>query len=131
MGNRRFVHCTCGLDGEKVDQYVERTLCILETRPGCSNCPNSQLEVLFQIRIGDQVVACPRWKSESDRREQLPALGYAFVPRVLCLTEKPFPFCPSCPNSKPSELPRAEVGWREEEEHRKKIELELDEELHE
>jgi hypothetical protein len=123
--NGKTVLCTSGIDGEEVNHWVGRELCLLESRPACGSCPNSKIDMVFQIGLGQQTVACPRWESDKQQREgQSPS--YVFIDRKVCLTEKPFSFCPSCPNSNPSELPRDGLKWLDEDIRKRKIEAELD-----
>jgi hypothetical protein len=128
MSNGKTVLCTIDVCGEEVHHWVDRSICLLETRPACSTCPNSQFEVLFQIRIGDQMVACPRWEDQNEMRQNKDPDGYVFTKRYVCLTEKPFPFCIRCPNANSSNPPRDTLKWFEREERQRQIEEQLDKE---
>lgn len=124
----KFVWCNSGADGEPVDHEVSRVLCLLSSRPGCPVCPNSQFDMLFQIRVTDQMVACPRWGSEDDFKNKRDPLDYVAVQRDTCIRESPFPFCEDCPNSRAAAMPETQPKWFELKERMRRIELELDEE---
>lgn len=113
---------------EGIPAEVSRTTCLLKAKEQCGTCPNSRVVLRFQLRVVDQVVACPRWESEEDRRERRDPLDYVEVRRDTCIRVKPFDHCDSCPNSSAGELPRIHARWFEEEERRRRIERELDEE---
>lgn len=118
---------TCIGDPETPHE-VDRTLCILGSRPGCYGCPNRLFTVRFQVRAVDHVVACPRWLSEKERLDRKEPVNYESVPRIVCLTQRPFRQCEDCPNSKASEAPRIQPRWWEYEEKKRLLELALDEE---
>ncbi len=130
MKDGKFVRCTeHDTEGEGlVPHVVSRALCLMETRPGCSTCPNSRFVLRFQLRVADQVVACPRWASEEDQKNGEDALDYVAVQRDTCIRLKPFSFCSVCPNSDPAKEPMVERKWVELEARRRRIERELDEE---
>ncbi len=111
-----------------VPHVVSRSLCLMETRPGCSTCPNSRFVLRFQLRVADQTVACPRWASEEDRKNGQETLDYVSVQRDTCIRLKPFSFCELCPNSNPAREAMVERKWVEIEARRLRIERELDEE---
>jgi len=126
----KYVICTSDPEGQGVEvtHSVSRALCLLGTRPGCGTCANSQFDLLFQIRVADQVVACPRWRDKEDQENKRDPLDYVAVQRDTCIRFKPFDFCEACPNSKPGALPQTAPKWFEEQERARRIELELDQE---
>lgn len=124
----RYVLCTANTPEDIVPQMVDRTLCLLETREGCATCPRARFSVRFQLRVLDQMVACPIWASEEDRKNRQDPMDYQGVQRDTCFRLQPYPHCPDCPNSKPAENPRTERKWFELEERNRRIERELDEE---
>lgn len=124
----KTVMCTSGYDGEEVNHSVNRVLCLLDSRPACKICPHGDFDLVFQIRASDQVVACPRWENEDDRKNRRDPLDYVPIQRDICISQRPFPFCEECPNSKAGALPETEMRWFELRERMKRIERELDEE---
>jgi ferredoxin len=100
----------------------------MKLREACGTCKNSMVAIRFQLRVVDQLVACPRWRNEEERKERKDPLDYVQVQRDTCVRVKPFPHCVSCPNSNPSKSPQTQAKWFELEERRKRIERELDEE---
>ena len=114
LANGKLVICTSEVDeeGYPISQTVDRVVCLLGMRAGCPTCQNSQVEVLFQIRPSDQVVACPQWDNETERvKEKSDPTSYSLVRREVCLTQKPFPFCCECPNSRATEMPQSLPKW--------------------
>lgn len=125
----KFVLCENNVTEEgQVPHVVDRALCLMETRPGCGTCPHSKFVLRFQLRVADQMVACPSWATDDDRKNRRDTLDYLPVQRDTCIREKPFPFCAECPNSNPANEPKTERKWFELEERRRRIERELDEE---
>lgn len=122
--NGKTVTCT----DPETPHSVDRLICLAKTRPNCQGCPNSHFTIRFQARVGDQQVACPRWRSEEERIERKDPLDYVTVSRGLCLSVHPFPQCDGCPNGQADQPPRIYAKWWEVEERARKIELELDEE---
>lgn len=91
-----------------------RTVCLGQPLPACKTCEHSNFSVQFKAGIGDQIVACPRWASESDRVERvIPA--YELVRRQQCIIDRPYEYCSFCPNKSVSNPPRTEPGWWEAE----------------
>lgn len=115
-------------EGVPLERSVNRIFCLLETKAQCPTCPKSQFKARFQLRVVDQIVACPKWETEADRLLRRDPLGYVMTSRSVCLSEKPFTHCPDCHNGSPRAAPRTQIGWVEEEERQRRIELELDEE---
>ena len=114
---------------EESEHWIDRTLCLSGTRkPECPTCPHSRFVVRFRLRVFDQVVACPRWESEEDRKNRKDPLDYVPIQRDICVNEKPFLQCDGCPNGDLSEAPRDGHGWFQEQERKRRIDLELDEE---
>lgn len=111
-----------------VAHTVSRALCAMNARPECGGCPNGKFVVRVQLRVVDQVVACPQWVSETERGERQDPSHYIGVRRETCLKAKPYPFCLDCPNGRAENLPRLHPKWFEEEERQRRIELQLDEE---
>lgn len=124
----KTVHCVTQSPDGPVEQWVHRTLCLVEAREECPTCPHRQFSVRFRLRVADQLVACPRWRSEEERQQGKDPVDYVTVQRDTCTRLRPFPFCEKCPNSNPAESPRSERRWVQEEARRRRIELELDEE---
>ncbi len=129
MRDGKYVLCDSDITEEgQMPHVVDRALCLMEVRAACSTCPKSRFSLRFQLRASDQLVACPRWESEEDRKNGLDTLDYVQVRRDTCLNEKPFPFCATCQNSDPTKDPMIERKWVELEARRRRIERELDEE---
>jgi|SRR3954469_11839057 hypothetical protein len=122
--NGKTVTCT----DPEAPHSVDRASCLAKKKPECAACPNSHFTIRFQSRIGDQQVACPRWRLEEDRLARREPTDYVSVPRSMCLTLRPFDQCIGCVNGQASEPPRIYSKWWEAEERARKIELELDEE---
>ena len=80
----------------------------------CGTCEHSRFVLRFQARIGDQVVACPRWKSLDDKLDRKKPF-YVHQRREICLTQRPFDYCSSCQNQRPQNPPENKEGWWEEE----------------
>ena len=120
--------CTSGTADCPTPHMVERTLCLLGARENCGTCPHSRFVVRFQLRVADQVVACPVWASEEDRKKRQDPVDYQAVQRDTCVRVKPYPFCEECPNGKAGAPARTTRKWFELEERQKRIERELDEE---
>ncbi len=125
MPNGKIIPCIG--DPESAHE-VDRSLCILGSRPGCTGCPRRYFTLRFQIRPVDYVVACPRWVSEKERQDRKEPITYEMLSRSVCLTQRPFAQCEGCPNSQPSEAPRTTPRWWELEEKTRLLELDLDEE---
>jgi len=99
--------------GTEVHQQV-RAVCLGRPLPACESCEHGNFTVKFQNNIGGQMVACPRWKSISDRIDKkIPQ--YEMVRREQCLLVSPYEYCSSCPNRNIQKTPRTEPGWWEEE----------------
>lgn len=114
--NGRFVTCNSSPPGVSMGPHqVDRVLCVFEKRTGCDDCVHHSFVIDFQVNIGSQVVACPRWETDTDRIEGRPAVSYVHIRREPCLRIRPFPWCPGCPNSMAQEPPRDQVGWHERE----------------
>ena len=126
--DNKTVHCIQHTPEGPISHWVDRTVCLLEMREGCPTCPHSRFVVRFQLRVVDQLVACPRWGSEGEERDRKDPVDYVTVQRDTCIRQRPYTFCQRCPNSSPSEEPRVERRWFEMEERQRRIELELDEE---
>lgn len=91
---------------------VSRAFCVMQPTPSCPTCVHRNFTITFQVGIGAQEVACPRWTSLSGRgRGERPT--YETMRRETCLQLKPFDYCPSCPNSNATNLPEDEPGWFE------------------
>ena len=128
MSRLKTVPCITETEDGTVVHWVNRTLCLLEVRPGCPVCPHRQFVVRFQLRSADHLVACPIWRSEKSRQLKEDPMDYQTVQRETCFHLKPYAFCDSCPNSDPSADPRTTRQWVELEERQRRIGLELDEE---
>ena len=126
--NLKTVPCTVEMAEGPVTHWVDRSLCLLEARPGCPFCPHRQFVVRFQLRSADHLVACPIWRSEKSRLAKEDPMDYQTVQRETCFHLKPYAFCQDCPNSDPSASPRVTTKWVEMEERQRRIDLELDEE---
>ena len=96
---------------EAAPHQVTREVCLRKPDEVCQTCPHSRFLVRIQVGIGNQAVACPRWKSETDWRLGDSPESYVIARRELCLTQKPFDFCVECPNSRAKNPPTQEPGW--------------------
>jgi len=128
MPRLKTVPCVTESSDGPVVHWVDRFLCLLETRENCPICPHRQFVVRFQLRAADHLVACPIWRSEKSRELKEDPMDYQTVQRETCFNLKPYLFCQHCPNSDPSADPKITRRWVETEERQKKIELMLDEE---
>jgi len=72
----------------------------------CDVCEHVRFTLKFQSRIGDQEVACPRWKSLDDKLDHKKP-SYVHMRREICLTKAP------CPNQDAKNPPVNEEGWYE------------------
>jgi hypothetical protein len=125
----KYVLCVVdATDGGTTKHTMSRSVCLTKPRPECGSCPNQTFKLRFQLRVADQVVLCPQWNSEAAQKERRDPEMYVPTQRGVCLNEKRFSFCASCPNSRASEPPRDQDKWFEHEERARRIELELDEE---
>lgn len=112
----KFIYCGMGTPDWQGPQEVQRVLCLTRSRGEiCETCPGSSFTLRIQVGIGRQSVACPRWKDDEDRRRRREPRDYVLRHRETCLNDKPFAYCPSCPNSDPSLPPQGKPGWWEEE----------------
>jgi hypothetical protein len=100
---------------------VHRSWCLAGPHSDCGICPHHVFTIRLRTGIGNEIVACPRWSSDSERLHNVPA-SYGMVRRELCLTAQPFGWCPSCPNRNPEEPPRMDPGWWERERMLRKLE---------
>lgn len=92
---------------------THRTVCFFKRYPYCQQCKHSEFVLTIPIKIGEQLVQCPRWEGRTDRDHlDLPPSEYVEVRRALCLrSTKVFQFCTYCPNSDPLQPPKVKKGW--------------------
>lgn len=115
MNDGKFVRCLVPTPDCKGPHNVHRGLCFTGPYPECGTCPHHHFDLRLRQGAGHEIVACPRWSTETVRLYGRPPEVYVMVRRELCFTARPFPWCPSCPNQAASETPRDEPGWYERE----------------
>lgn len=115
MDDGKTVRCLAAVQSWHGPHDVVRTTCFFQLTAECGACPHSTFTMQFQVGIGNQEVACPRWRSDGARMRGESLLGYVMLRRETCLIASPFPWCYSCRNHDPRELPRSEPGWWEQE----------------
>lgn len=91
-----------------------RAVCLGHPLTACATCEHGTFALKLPVRVGDQVVACPRWDSISDRYEHKKP-DYEMVRRQQCLVDRPYEHCSFCPNRDAKNPPRTEPGWWEAE----------------
>lgn len=91
---------------------VSRTMCLANGHEYCPQCENYNFVLHIPFKIGDQVVACPRWNN-GQRIQGNPPSGYQTIRRETCLRTAPFEYCGSCLNSHSEEPPMSDPGWYE------------------
>lgn len=98
IGNGHTVNCHPTGDPEVVEKK-HRVVCLTKPYAACGGCRHSKFKLVFNAnpQASLDVVMCPRWKSDTDRvKGEQPE---TYVPtEVKTCSEKPFPFCPSCPS---------------------------------
>lgn len=97
----------------------DRAVCLAKPLAACKTCEHNTFSLQLPTRVGDQVVACPRWESISDRYNHVKPL-YENVRRQQCLVDRPYEHCSFCPNKDVHSPPRTEDGWWEVEKWKEK-----------
>jgi hypothetical protein len=99
--------------GTDVRQQV-RAVCLGRPLPACETCEHSHFTIQLKPKIGDQLVACPRWPSIVERyAHEKPS--YEMVRRQQCIIDAPYEYCSFCPNRNVNDQPRTQLGWWEAE----------------
>ncbi len=97
------------------DVYQQsRAICLALPLPACKTCEHGAFSVALKPGAGNQLVACPRWDSLSDRLERTRP-QYEMVRRQQCLIDRPYEHCSFCPNKDIGNPPRVDPGWWEAE----------------
>lgn len=89
-----------------------RAVCLGRPMRACKTCEHSTFSIRLKPRLGDQLVACPRWASSGDRVEHVPP-QYEMVRREQCLLRRPYEHCAFCPNKDVHSRAETEPGWWE------------------
>ncbi len=110
-----IVLCDGNAPKSGTDVYQQsRAVCLGRPLPGCGTCEHSKFSIKLRPNAGNELVACPRWKSESERLQRvLPQ--YEMVRREQCLLTRPYEYCAMCPHKEIHNAPRISAGWWEEE----------------
>ena len=111
MNDGKTVRCLAEVASWPGPHDTNRGACFFRLTAECGACPHSTFTLQFQVGVGNQEVACPRWRSDAARLRGEPLLSYVMLRRETCLVASPFPWCYSCANHNPGELPRSEPGW--------------------
>lgn len=115
LGTGLYVTCLPSLDDREVQQVQHRAVCLTKPYVACSICPHQTFTLIFKAQPYDpyELLACPRWRNEADRLKGDAPASYAPVQRAMC-SERPFPFCPSCPTKEVLEdlgADKVRPGW--------------------
>lgn len=92
----------------------DRAVCLAGPLAACKTCEHNKFKLTLKTGVGNQLVACPRWESVSDRYDRV-VPRYETIRREVCLISRPYEHCSLCPNRDINNAPRAYVGWWEEE----------------
>lgn len=109
------LYVLCDGEAPKSGQDVRqqsRGVCLGKPLKACGTCEHSSFTLSFKPGIGNEVVACPTWKSIDAKLEHKPPL-YEAVRREQCLLKRPYDYCSSCPNSKVDRPAETKEGWWE------------------
>lgn len=98
LGTGTIVVCRPDPEDPAVMQTQHRAVCLTKPYRGCAYCPHQSFTLFFRATPPDpyELFACPRWRSEGERLQGKPPESYVAVERATC-SQRPFPFCPSCP----------------------------------
>lgn len=109
-----FVQChSWSPKQESRPHTVSRVMCLMQATDHCPQCPHSRFVIQTQPGVGNQIVACPRWRGGVQRHLSDMPSEYVLIPHETCLTSKPLEYCSSCPNNRRTHLPFDEPGWYE------------------
>lgn len=100
LGTGASVWCRPVQYDPTVVQVQHRAVCVTRPYSACTTCLHSTFTLVFKAQPLDpyQVLACPRWRDDTERTKGNAPDTYAPIERALCF-DRPFPFCPSCPSS--------------------------------
>lgn len=112
-GNGLTVVCHAWAPKQKNRQHsVSRVMCLAQAHSYCRRCENFNFVLHIPFRIGDQIIACPRWDN-GQRIRGSPPSEYVMIRRETCLRMAPFEYCASCLNSRSEVPPMSDPGWYE------------------
>ncbi len=98
FGNGHVVSCHPTGDPE-VFEKKHRVVCLTRPYAACGGCRHAKFKLVFNAdpNAALKTVKCPRWAQEMSRiRGEQP--DHYVETEVKTCSEKPFPFCPSCPS---------------------------------
>jgi len=100
LGNGINVWCRPDPYDPTIGQAQHRSVCLTRPYPACPTCLHATFTLVFKSQPLDpyELLACPRWRDDTERMTGASPEAYVPVERALCY-QKPFPFCPSCPSS--------------------------------